>query len=102
MKFDKLEEGMVLYSLTTTRMGNTTIRTKSVHRVRVISIDREKRQAMCSWNCNPPRRYFEREIEKLKAVEPILISTAMGGKRLPTLKERQEIMAARKANKEQA
>ena len=101
MKFDKLEEGMELYSLTTQKMGNTTLRTKAVHPVRVISIDREKRQAMCSWNGNPPRRYFERDIEKLKANEPILISTAFGGKRLPTLKERQEIMAARKA-KEQA
>lgn len=101
MKFDKLEEDMVLFDLQTTRMGRTTMKTKSLYKVLVISIDKEKRQAMCSWNGNPARRYSEREIEKLKAVEPILINTAMGGKRLPTLKERQEIMAARKA-KEQA
>ena len=97
MKFDKLEEGMTLWSLSKHRMGNTTIKTMAVHKVKVISIDRDKRRAMCSWNGNPARLYFERDIEKLKANEPILITSGIGSKRLPTLRERQEIMAARKA-----
>ena len=101
MKFDKLKEGMTLYSLSSRRMGNTTMRTMAVHTVRVVSIDREKRRAMCSWNHNPAQLYFERDIERLKEHEPILVDTGLG-KRLPTREERAAILAERKAatNKE--
>ncbi len=96
MKFDKLKEGMTLYSLTTQKLGNTNMRTKVVHLIHVVSIDREKRTAMCSWNGNRPQVYRERDIERLKESEPILIKSGWGH-RLPTREERATILAERKS-----
>ena len=66
MKFEKLVVGMVLYDRHKYRAGNTTMRVLGEWRVRIISIDPEKRTAMASWNSNPPNRWRESDLAKLK------------------------------------
>lgn len=70
MKFEKVQPGMVLYDVHSYQMGNTTMRSMGCWAVRIISIDVEKRQALASWNGNPPRLYFERDLKRLRAVKP--------------------------------
>lgn len=96
MKFDKLEVGMELYDVHSYKMGNTTVRSLGVWRVRVKEIDAEKRRALCSWNGNSPKWYWERDIAKLKATEPVLIRTPFGARRRPTREELAEIKAKAK------
>lgn len=87
MKFDKLETGMVLYDVHSHKMGNTTMSTLGCWRVLVIQLDKERRRALCSWNGNKPSWYTEKGIEKLKAKEPILISSGFGMRRRATREE---------------
>lgn len=100
MKFEKITAGMTLYDVHSHRMGNTKMKTIGVWSVNVIEVDAENRKARCSWNGNQATWLYESSLAKLKGVKPILVSTAMGGKRRPTLKERQDIMAARKEKAE--
>lgn len=70
IKFEKIEEGMTLYDVHSTRMGNTTIREQGLWRVRVIAVDTEKRKVLASWNGNKPRWYFEGQITKFRKNPP--------------------------------
>lgn len=54
------------------RMGNTLIRQDSVFRVRIISVNLEKRTVEASWNNNPARVYRERDVKKWRLKEPQL------------------------------
>jgi len=65
IKFDKVESGMVLLDIHRERVGNTTFQALGCWNVRVISVDKNARTAMCSWNGNPPRRYYERDFRRL-------------------------------------
>jgi hypothetical protein len=87
MKFEKLQPGMVLYDVHSHKMGNTTMTSIGVWTVRVISVDHEKRKAICSWNGNPPMTYYERGIAKLKEKEPVLIREGFGRYRRATREE---------------
>jgi len=65
VSFDKIEPGMELLDIHNYKVGNTTMRRLGLWKVRVISVDKEARTAMCSWNSNPPRLYRERDFKRL-------------------------------------
>ncbi len=67
MKYEKIEPGMVLLDIHSERCGNTTMRELGLWRVAIISVDREKHSALVSWNGNPPKTWYKRELERLKA-----------------------------------
>ncbi len=62
IKFDKLVEGSTLYDIHSETMGNTTLRRLGYWPVTIISIDREERSAMVSWNGNPPQKRYESQL----------------------------------------
>jgi hypothetical protein len=72
IKFEEIELGMTLWQKTRERMGNTTMRTDAVFEVHIISVDREKRTAMASWNGNRARIWFERDLKKLYRERPVV------------------------------
>lgn len=88
MKFEKIEPGMVLYDVHSYTMGNTRIRSLGTWTVRVVSVDRERRLAVVSWNGNPPQTWYERNLRKLKAVRPMLVRTSWGAYRRATKDEK--------------
>lgn len=87
MKFEKLTPGMIVYSVGKTKMGNTTLSTVSVWRVQIVSVDTENRTVMASWNSNPVRKFYERDVAKWREKEPVLIRSAFGSARLATREE---------------
>lgn len=97
MKFEKLQSGMTVYEVGRMRMGNTTLMTTEVWSIFILSIDKEKRCVVASWNTNPPRTYNERTISKWRIKRPLLIRTAMGAQRLAT-REEQKLHAQQENN----
>jgi hypothetical protein len=93
MKFEKIQPGMTLYDVHSTRMGNTTQSTVGVWLVYIVSVDAVRRSAMVRWNGNPAQTYYERNLCKLRASEPLLIKSGWS-ERLAT---REEIKAAKAA-----
>lgn len=87
IKFEKLKEGMTLWTVSKHKMGNTTMRTVSVHTVKIISIDEQERSFIYSWNGNRPERGREWQLKNFKTKEPVLIRSAMGYSRLATREE---------------
>lgn len=65
VKFEKIEPGMTLLDIHREKMGNTTMSEWGIWKVRVISIDREQRTAVVSWNSNPAQTWTARELERL-------------------------------------
>ena len=70
IKFTKIEPGMVLLDIHSEPMGNTTMKRMGCWKVRIVSVDKDKRTAMASWNGNPPRLYTRRQLERLYAKAP--------------------------------
>jgi hypothetical protein len=87
IKFEKLKEGMTLYTVSKHKMGNTTINTVSVHTVKIISIDEHERSFVYSWNGNAPEKGREWQLKNFKVKEPVLIRGRMGYARLATREE---------------
>lgn len=65
IKFEKIEPGMKLLDIHREKMGNTTMSQLALWKVEIISVDREKRTAVVSWNGNPHRTWTARELERL-------------------------------------
>lgn len=65
VKFDKITPGMTLLDIHSHLMGNTTMRELGCWSVLVVSIDAKARTAMCQWNGNPARIYFESDFKRL-------------------------------------
>lgn len=84
MKFDKIKVGDILFDVHSYRMGNTSIRTVGVWPVRILELHPESQSATVSWNHNDdrPRRYFRRDLEKLRAKEPELVEGFFGSMQL--------------------
>lgn len=72
IKFEKIKPGMVLYDVHSETMGNTTMRSVGVWPVEIVSVDEHNRCAMVRWNHNPPRKWYERQLSRLRAKEPEL------------------------------
>ncbi|MBW7689718.1 hypothetical protein [Enterobacter hormaechei] len=64
MKISQLESGMQVWSVTRTKMGNTTISTVIVHPVVIIEI--HDNHVIARWNGNAPRRFGETAIRGWK------------------------------------
>ena len=79
MTFDKLKPGMIVYDVQRYRMGNTTLRSVGVWKVRIISVDVETKTVIASWNHNRPEKYRRRVWEKWRLKEPKLIDTGFCG-----------------------
>ena len=98
MKFDKLQPGMTVYSVTKEKMGNTHIRTVRVCSVKIISVDLASETVMAAWNYNLRRKYFANQYGKWRKEQPLLIQTGISGSsRLAT---REEIAAEKLKMKE--
>lgn len=69
-KFETIKEGETLLDCHRTRMGNTTMSEWSLFKVRVVSIDKAARTAMCSWNGNTPKLLDEHQLKRLVRKEP--------------------------------
>ena len=94
MKIENLKAGGSVYDVGRRIMGNTTISTVSVWRVRIVSVDVADGVVVAEWNGNPAKRYYQRDWSKWRASEPMLIEGMWGRRRLAT---REEIKAARAA-----
>jgi hypothetical protein len=99
MKFNSLNAGMTVYSVSKSKMGNTTIRTVSVHAVNVISTDLVKETVLASWNGNYPKTFHATQYTKWRKSKPILIRSVIGSARLAS---RDEIAAAKSKIGEEA
>lgn len=65
IKFEKIEPGMTLLDIHREKMGNTTMSEWGLWKVQVISVDRDKRTAVVSWNSNPAQTWDARRLERL-------------------------------------
>ena len=65
IKFDKIEPGMVLLDIHRESLGNTMMREWGLWKVKIISVDRDKRTAVVSWNSNPAQTWSVRQLERL-------------------------------------
>jgi hypothetical protein len=70
IKFERIEPGMELCDCHRYTMGNTTMRRWGLWRVQVVSVDKEARTAVVSWNDNAPQAWHERRLVKLYREPP--------------------------------
>jgi hypothetical protein len=94
VKFEKLKPGLVVYSLTRHKMGNTTVSTLGVHRVHIVSVDTEREVVFASWNSNPAKNFYRATWSKWREKEPMLIRGVTGRARLATREEQKAARAA--------
>jgi hypothetical protein len=78
MKIDKLQPGQIVYDVGRVKMGNTTISTVAVWNVRIVSVDVDAGTVVASWNSNPERKYYGREIRRWRAKRPVLVRSGLG------------------------
>lgn len=64
--FNAIKPGDVLWDCHMVKMGNTTMSRMACFQVKVISVDLDKRCAMCSWNYNPTQRWSEGRLKRLR------------------------------------
>ncbi len=94
MKFESLKENTIVYDCHSHKMGNSHMRSLGIWTIKVLSIDKEKRTCMASWNGNAPRTHHERDVKKWLKEKPTLVRNVMGGYRRMTKDEK---AAAKKA-----
>ena len=70
VSFDSLKPGEILLDVHYEQAGNTTARRQGVCPVCVVSVDMEARTAMCRWNGNEARKYYESQFRALRRVAP--------------------------------
>lgn len=73
-----IKQGQELWSVIRQKMGNTTIKRGCLYRVVVTEIGPNNEWIMASWNGNPPRKYYDREVKKLKTKKPMPKTTTFG------------------------
>lgn len=62
--FTSVKAGDMLWDCRKVKAGNTTMTRLSCWRVKVIEVTEDG--AMCSWNGNPPRKYYPRQFNALR------------------------------------
>lgn len=93
----KLKVGQVLYTVTRSRLGNTTLRTVHVHEVVVKEIDPEGKFVIASWNHNRAEKYWAGDVGTWKVSKPVTIDGIFGSQRLATREEKKALLANAKA-----
>lgn len=78
VKFDSLNAGDTIYDLITIKMGNTTMRSKSVVSVQVLEIDKENRKVHIKWGNNPSRWVGESQLKRYRRKKPELATSVTG------------------------
>lgn len=68
--FESVKAGDVLYSVTTERAGNTSMRRVAVRKVYVKEVDHENKRALCSWNGNTPSWFYARQVRRWRRSPP--------------------------------
>jgi hypothetical protein len=96
VKIEQLAPGQIVYDVHSHRMGNTTLRSWGVWRIRIHAIAEDKSFVEASWNGNRVEKYYPRDVERWKKNEPRLVSTGMMGQ------QRRMTRAEIKAEKEKA
>lgn len=85
-RLEKVKPGQVLYTVTTHRLGNTTLRTVSVHDVKVLEVHIRNGggsdHAVASWNGNRPEKFYRGAVARWKTKKPELVDIGFGAKRL--------------------
>lgn len=82
MDINKLTPGMTVFNVSRRQMGNTTLRTVSIFSVTIHSVDLERQTCIASWNRNPARTYYSRDIRKWREKKPKLVAGVFGQYRL--------------------
>lgn len=75
MKLEKMKPGMVVYSVSRQKIGNTTLSTVAVHPVQIVDVDVARGIVNARWNFNASRCYYRREAEKWREKEPVLVKS---------------------------
>lgn len=96
MKLSSLKPGDIVFDVQKTKMGNTTLKTISVYRVKIIEVNDS--HVVASWNGNTPKKFGEMAVSKWKKKEPVTIVGGFGIRRLATKAEIAE-MEKNKAEK---
>jgi len=65
IKFEKIEPGMTLLDIHREKMGNTTMSEWGLWKVKVISVDRDARTAVVSWNGNRNETWNAKRLQRL-------------------------------------
>lgn len=68
--FSTVKAGDVLYDCRRQKMGNTTMGRMATWTVRVLSVDPDKRTALCSWNGNRENTWHEWQLKSLRRSKP--------------------------------
>lgn len=84
---------MTVWSLFRTKMGNTTIKTVTLHSVVIQEV--YDNHVIASWNRNAPRRFGETAISSWKKDKPLLIRDRSGSARLATREEKSRILESK-------
>lgn len=92
MKLESIKADGVYYTVKRHKAGNTTLTTVSVHSVKVVSVDVEKRTVLARWNGNPERTYRESDYSKWRLSKPVLV-----GGMVQRLATREELAAMKAA-----
>ena len=74
----KLTVGQTLYSVQRQRCGNTTVTRGALLKVKVLEIAPDNQSIMASCHGNPPCRYRERDVAKLRVNRPQPKGTVFG------------------------
>lgn len=69
----RLKPGQVVWEQHKTRQGNTTMSKMGTWSLKIIEVhaDADPPYVIASWNCNPPRRYYERSVRTWKVKNPL-------------------------------
>jgi len=67
----KLKVGQILHDYHRHQMGNTEMSVEGHWTLVVLEIDLEHGKALCSWNGNSPRWYYEMSLKKFREKEKV-------------------------------
>ena len=87
MKIKKLQPGQVVYSVERHGLGNTTLKTSCVYKIKILEIDPDNQWVLASWNGNSPSKFYENAVGKWRENQPVMIAGMSGSRRPATRKE---------------
>jgi hypothetical protein len=64
--YNTINVGDTLFDCHTVKMGNTTMSRMACFSVKIIELHPESKSATVSWNGNAPKKFYTRQLEKLR------------------------------------